>query len=57
VLDGVELGPTFDWSDDGLVYALAGGEQALLASVEGAEDDEGAGQELICNSASRPPTS
>jgi N-acetylmuramic acid 6-phosphate etherase len=54
VLDGVELGPTFDWSDDRLVYALAGGEQALLTSVEGAEDDEGAGEELIRNSGITP---
>jgi N-acetylmuramic acid 6-phosphate etherase len=54
VLDGVELGPTFDWSDERLVYALAGGEQALLTSVEGAEDDEGAGEELIRNSGLTP---
>jgi N-acetylmuramic acid 6-phosphate etherase len=50
VLDGVELGPTFDWGEDRLVYALAGGEQALLTSVEGAEDDAGAAEELIRNS-------
>jgi N-acetylmuramic acid 6-phosphate etherase len=47
VLDGVELGPTFDWGEERLVYALAGGEQALLASVEGAEDDAGAAEALI----------
>ena len=47
VLDGVELGPTFNWGDDRLVYALAGGEQALLTGVEGAEDDAGAAEELI----------
>lgn len=47
LLDGVELGPTFDWSGDRLVLCLAGGEQALLASVEGAEDDEKAGKAAI----------
>lgn len=45
VQDGVELGPTFGW--ERLVYALAGGSDALLASVEGAEDDAGAGAEAI----------
>jgi N-acetylmuramic acid 6-phosphate etherase len=39
VLDGVELGPTFDWNEDRLAYLLAGGREALLTSVEGAEDD------------------
>lgn len=45
VLDGVELGPTYDW--DRTVYALAGGMGALLESVEGAEDDEAAGAAAI----------
>jgi N-acetylmuramic acid 6-phosphate etherase len=49
VLDGVELGPTFNWGDDRLVYALAGGEQALLTGVEGAEDDGDAAEDLIRN--------
>ena len=39
VQDGVELGPTFDWPKNRLVYILAGGEQAITASVEDAEDD------------------
>jgi N-acetylmuramic acid 6-phosphate etherase len=47
LLDGVELGPTFDWPADRLVYCLAGGEAALLASVEGAEDDAEAGEAAI----------
>jgi N-acetylmuramic acid 6-phosphate etherase len=47
VLDGVELGPTFDWPADRLLYCLAGGEAALLASVEGAEDDGEAGAEAV----------
>lgn len=46
VQDGAELPPTFDWPLDRIGFALAGGEKALVASVEGAEDDEmdGAGQ-------------
>jgi N-acetylmuramic acid 6-phosphate etherase len=39
VQDGVELSPTFDWPRDRLVFVLAGGTDALLASIEGAEDD------------------
>lgn len=46
VQDGTELGPTFDWPVERLVYAMAGGEAALLHSIEGAEDDtaDGAAQ-------------
>lgn len=43
VQDGVELPPTFDWPLERIVFALAGGETALLSSVEGAEDDAGDG--------------
>ncbi len=39
VLDGTELGPTFGWPQERLVYLLAGGMAALSQSVEGAEDD------------------
>ncbi len=39
VQDGAELGPTFGWPADRLVFAMAGGEAALINSVEGAEDD------------------
>ncbi len=44
--DGAELGPTFGWPQERLVFAMAGGEAALLNSVEGAEDDaaDGAAQ-------------
>ncbi len=42
VQDGVELGPTFGWPAGQVAYALAGGESALLKSVELAEDDTGA---------------
>jgi N-acetylmuramic acid 6-phosphate etherase len=46
VQDGAELGPTFGWPAVQLVFAMAGGEAALLNSVEGAEDDaaDGAAQ-------------
>lgn len=37
--DAAELTPTFDWPAARAVILLAGGSQALLASVEGAEDD------------------
>jgi N-acetylmuramic acid 6-phosphate etherase len=39
VQDGVELGPTFGWPADRLVYLMAGGMDALAHSAEGAEDD------------------
>jgi len=38
VQDAVELVPTFDWAEDRLVVLMAGGEAALLHSVENAED-------------------
>jgi N-acetylmuramic acid 6-phosphate etherase len=47
VLDGVELGPTYDWGSERLVFALAGGMEALTSSVEGAEDDDAAGEEAV----------
>ena len=42
VQDGAELWPTFGWPPERLVLAMAGGEGALLRSVEGVEDDAGA---------------
>jgi len=45
VQDGAELSPTYGWPQDRLVYLLAGGENALLRPVEGAEDDAEAGRE------------
>lgn len=39
VQDGVELGPTFGWPQERLVFLIAGGPDALAISVEGAEDD------------------
>lgn len=47
VQDGVELGPTYSWPSERLVYALAGGTDALVVSVEGAEDDAEAGAAAV----------
>lgn len=47
VQDGAELAPTFGWPEERLVLLLAGGEKALLRSVEGAEDDAEEGMRLI----------
>lgn len=43
VQDGSELPPTFSWPVERVVFQMAGGPGALLRSVEGAEDDAGAG--------------
>src|SRR5690242_4609219 len=43
VQDGTELSPTYDWPAERLVFAIAGGLDALVRSVEGAEDNETAG--------------
>jgi N-acetylmuramic acid 6-phosphate etherase len=47
VQDGVELGPTYDWPESRWAFALAGGPEALLTSVEGAEDDEAAAESAM----------
>jgi N-acetylmuramic acid 6-phosphate etherase len=47
VQDGAELAPTFGWPQERLVLIIAGGEKALLRSVEGAEDDAEEGVKLI----------
>jgi len=49
VQDGAELGPTYDWPSDRIVFLMAGGLQAVLESVEGAEDDEAKGAEAIAH--------
>ena len=51
VLDGVELEPTFGWSRKRLIYAIAGGMEALSGSVENAEDDEEAARRIVRSSA------
>jgi N-acetylmuramic acid 6-phosphate etherase len=38
VQDGAELMPTFSWPQERLLLLMAGGKEALLKSVEGAED-------------------
>ena len=58
VQDGVELYPTFGWPNERLVYLMAGGEAALVRSLEGAEDDAAAGEQAIAGLWARPePTS
>jgi N-acetylmuramic acid 6-phosphate etherase len=49
VQDGSELPPTYDWPVDRIVFVIAGGFDALVRSVEGAEDNEAAGTEAIVN--------
>lgn len=39
VLDSVELNPTFSWPPERALALIAGGEGAMFAAVEGAEDD------------------
>ena len=47
VQDGVELTPTFGWPEDRLAFFLAGGSDAMMRAVEGAEDDEAAGRAAV----------
>jgi N-acetylmuramic acid 6-phosphate etherase len=47
VQDGAELPPTFDWPISRLLFLMAGGDGALLRSVEGAEDDADEGTARI----------
>ncbi len=47
VQDGAELSPTFDWPEERVVFAIAGGERALRASAEGAEDDRDAAKRAL----------
>src|SRR5438270_271784 len=39
VQDGAELMPTFSWPQERLLLLIAGGREALVQSVEGAEDE------------------
>jgi N-acetylmuramic acid 6-phosphate etherase len=39
VQDGAELIPTFGWPQDRLLLLIAGGQDALLQTIEGAEDE------------------
>jgi N-acetylmuramic acid 6-phosphate etherase len=45
--DGAELIPTFNWPQDRLLLLIAGGSDALVRSVEGAEDETGEAARLL----------
>ena len=47
VQDGAELMPTFSWPEQRLVLLMAGGKEALLTSVEGAEDEVDLAERLL----------
>jgi N-acetylmuramic acid 6-phosphate etherase len=47
VQDGAELMPTFNWPPERLLLLIAGGRDALLQAVEGAEDEMAKAAELI----------
>jgi N-acetylmuramic acid 6-phosphate etherase len=47
VQDGAELMPTFNWPPERLLLLIAGGREALLRSVEGAEDESEHAELLI----------
>src|SRR5262245_64815687 len=47
VQDGAELMPTFSWPEDRLVLLIAGGADALLRSVEGAEDEIACAERVV----------
>ena len=47
VQDGAELTPTFGWPSDRLLLLIAGGQDALSRSVEGAEDEIADARQLI----------
>lgn len=51
VQDGAELMPTFSWPPERLVLLIAGGEEALLRAVEGAEDEIGHAHDEIARHA------
>lgn len=45
VQDGVELGPTYGWPKERMIFLMAGGQAAFMQAVEGAEDDHAKGVE------------
>jgi N-acetylmuramic acid 6-phosphate etherase len=47
IQDGAELMPTFSWPLDRLVLLIAGGREALMRSVEGAEDEVTHAERLV----------
>jgi N-acetylmuramic acid 6-phosphate etherase len=49
VQDGAELMPTFNWPQDRLLLLIAGGQEALLHAVEGAEDESVKAGDLVAH--------
>jgi N-acetylmuramic acid 6-phosphate etherase len=47
VQDGAELMPTFSWPQERLLLLIAGGNEAMLQAVEGAEDETDEAEALI----------
>ena len=47
VQDGAELMPTFSWPPARLLLLIAGGDEAMVRAVEGAEDEAGRAAELV----------
>jgi len=47
VQDGAELMPTFNWPPERLLLLIAGGREALLKAVEGAEDEMAKAADLV----------
>ena len=45
--DGAELYPTFGWSKDRVSYVVAGGSNAIIQAIEGAEDNLDDAKEMI----------
>jgi len=54
VQDGAELMPTFSWPQDRLLLLIAGGREALVQSVEGAEDESEEAVRLVRRCAIEP---
>ncbi|HMD63740.1 MAG TPA: N-acetylmuramic acid 6-phosphate etherase [Stellaceae bacterium] len=54
VQDGAELMPTFSWPQERLLLLIAGGREALVQSVEGAEDESEEAIRLVRRCAIEP---
>jgi N-acetylmuramic acid 6-phosphate etherase len=54
VQDGAELMPTFSWPQERLLLLIAGGREALVQSVEGAEDETEEATRLVRRFAIEP---
>lgn len=47
VQDGAELMPTFSWPRERLLLLIAGGHEAMMRAVEGAEDETGHAADMV----------